>query len=103
MGSRLASFVSTSPKAQELLMAVGILAPSSPPGLFITGKETYILRLVAHSWLIIHTLNSSKELKEQRKRSTDKPILYHLRTVLNGFVTLGSTFAALNALWRLTS
>jgi len=99
MGNRFSSFVTT---GAADLMAFGIFArPRIDANLFIRAKETDILRLVAHTWLIFHTLNNKKELWEQRKRS--KPFLYTSRTVLNGFLAVGSGFAAANALWHLMS
>jgi hypothetical protein len=103
MRSHLQPFV-TSIAWQSLNRATEFMAhfPSPPtPGLFITARETDILRFVAHTWLVWHSIQSRNDLHEQKKRK--RPYLYNLRRVLNGFVALGSAFAAANALWHLTS
>jgi hypothetical protein len=77
------------------------MAVKPAPGLFITARETDIFRLVAHTWLICYTLSNRKELKEKRKRG--RPLLYSLRTVCNGLVTIASAYTAAKSLWQLMS
>lgn len=71
------------------------------PGLYITARETDLLRVVAHTWLVLHSIQNRQELLEEKKQRR-KPYFYALRRVTNGLVALGSTVAAVNALWHLT-
>jgi hypothetical protein len=71
------------------------------PGLHITARETDILRFVAHTWLVLHSIQNRQELLEEKKQRR-KPYFFALRRVTNGLVALGSTVAAVNALWHLT-
>jgi hypothetical protein len=77
------------------------MAVKPAPGLFITARETDIFRVVAHTWLICHTLSNRKELREKRKRG--RPLLYSLRTLCNALVAVASAYTAANSLWQLMS
>jgi hypothetical protein len=70
------------------------------PGLFISPKEHDILHLVAHTWLIWHSLSNKKELREQ-KQLNRRPYLYNLRNTFYTIIELGSLVAWGSAAWRL--
>lgn len=71
------------------------------PGLYITAHETDVLRIVAHTWLVLHSIQNRQELLEEKKLRR-KPYFYALRRLTNSLVALGSAVAAVNALWHLT-
>jgi len=77
------------------------MANTTAQGLFITSRETDILRLVAHTWLVLHSIKNRNELLEEKKLRR-RPYFYALRRVTNGLIAIGSTIAAVNALWHLT-
>jgi hypothetical protein len=73
-----------------------------PPGLFITARETDILRLVAHSWLLLHiTTTARKELPKERRRRPS--LLFAVRSGFHALIAVASAVTAAHALWQLTS
>lgn len=84
-------------------------SPSSyRAGLFINAREHYFLHLVAHTWLIWHTLSSKKDLKKQRTQhqranNNRRLPLYGLRNTFYTLVELGSLVAWGSAAWHLMS
>lgn len=81
-------------------------SPSSRAGLFINVREHYFLHLVAHTWLIWHTLSGKKELKKLRtqQRGQDRRLpLYAVRNTFYTIVELGSLVGWGSAAWHLMS
>ena len=111
--------IARSPAFSHLAIAASawdsLMANTSPSayraGLFINAREHYFLHLVAHTWLIWHTLSSKKDLKkkrsqlQQREGNNNNPNrrlpLYSLRNTFYTLVELGSLVAWGSAAWHL--
>jgi hypothetical protein len=85
---------------------------SARAGLFLNVREHYLLHLVAHTWLIWHTVSSKRDLKQQRARQQNtrnqagRPrgtSLFAIRNTFYTIVELGSLVAWGSAAWHLMS